>query len=985
MTEQFRVSQRPQMRDQSGPVRHTVQAQPGNYMSAMPSGGEAESLMRGLASLNPALQQYGAVQQQQALAEAEETNRKVALEGTAAAQHVEVPRDALTGDPVLPSNVPPAYADTFLQANREALAHRVGVANKRDLAVEFNNLRNTAEGVPPGWLMQKRQEALKGITDPRAVALIGSHFSELEAQVNGELERDRMVKREESVNANLTQQAADMFTPNQTPDQMWANYPKFRGNVLANGKTHKEAAQLMFMQLHHASNQMGGAPELFDVFEQKDSEGMTLRARNPQLAQAIDTAKQHARQTRDKELMQKSEKSQAEFLMTYESDIDTVPEKVTMERIVSDMTQFGAVQSPGQAASLWARAQDSLRRKAATGQLMGAFDTGELWQHKPEVQNQIMDARMGELIEGLKISNREGNVAGVSDIAGRIMHLQSKAQSTVPFGQLQRYIKTLVTNHPGENASTSFKAAAVLYKAMSVSPEYRNDYFDEDTRKVLEGYVSATGNGTDEKAAYVQAYKAIDPAARKAAEDFVKTPEFQKVLKNDVVKNIEGSSWWPRWLGGNGRPESLGAVQSDAAIEIREWRTRNPFASDEDAQTHLQAWTKKNWVVDTTTSNPVKVPAGLGGQGAQEALSAHSKRVAEALKTGSRSDANWSVQYIPQGTEGLYSVVAFNGSSQQALHNVDLRTLLDNERTRKVLSKDELVALGKAREGLKSGSLPPLSMELLAKAEALGAFKPAEVSAYKAASQKQLLERLQTVPRMSLGTPSFDRLQPIERQGMTPDHNLTARTSLELMTSPMLQGHMGYAASLVTMGESVALRAYDDPAHGAGKNIGMGYNLKANEKNVVSDLKRAGVPEERIEGIRDGSVQLTPEQAKRLLMVALPRYEKQTQTVAEAAAPGLWAKMTPAQRAVMIDVAYQVGDPAKFKQAWAALAAGDQETFQKETKVFFTDRSGERKEDTRRNNLRASMLAGLSHWEASVQKYGTLPSSKLQAVALTSQ
>jgi GH24 family phage-related lysozyme (muramidase) len=218
---------------------------------------------------------------------------------------------------------------------------------------------------------------------------------------------------------------------------------------------------------------------------------------------------------------------------------------------------------------------------------------------------------------------------------------------------------------------------------------------------------------------------------------------------------------------------------------------------------------------------------------------------------------------------------------------------------------------------------------------------------------------------------------------MKTDNVLTARVARELMTAPLTSPtghHEGLAAALITMGESVALQAYDDPAQGAGKNIGMGYNLQANAKTVRSDLKRALVPEERIDQVLAGEVQLTPEQAKRLLMVAMPRYEKQVQEVAEATSPGLWARMKPVQKAVMVDVAWQVGSTEKFKKAWEAVAANDMEKFTEETKVTYVDRSGTRREDKRRNDLRASMLAGIPHWEALVDKYESLPANKLAAL-----
>ncbi|NQF32481.1 hypothetical protein, partial [Escherichia coli] len=116
--------------------------------------------------------------------------------------------------------------------------------------------------------------------------------------------------------------------------------------------------------------------------------------------------------------------------------------------------------------------------------------------------------------------------------------------------------------------------------------------------------------------------------------------------------------------------------------------------------------------------------------------------------------------------------------------------------------------------------------------------------------------------------------------------------------------HVPLSASLITMGEAVMLTAYDDPARGAGKNIGMGYNLSANKDNATADLARAGVPKERVQDVIEGRASLTQKQAERLLLVALPRYEKSVKDTAEGTSPGLWERMSSTQKAVMVDVAW---------------------------------------------------------------------------------
>ena len=312
---------------------------------------------------------------------------------------------------------------------------------------------------------------------------------------------------------------------------------------------------------------------------------------------------------------------------------------------------------------------------------------------------------------------------------------------------------------------------------------------------------------------------------------------------------------------------------------------------------------------------------------------------------------------------------------------MNLQQLVTDTAASKVLTPEDKASLGAMRDGMRTGNVPVMDPKVLAKAEAVGALKPAEIKAYRDQANATFLERLKSIPEMSFGKPFVSN-----PDNMRMDNTLTGRVANELMTGPMTAAgsqHMSYAASLTTLGEGVKLSRYSDPAAGAGDNIGMGYNLKANAATANEDLRRAGVPADVVQQVLDGKAELTTDQAKRLLMVSLPRYEKSARDTAEATSPGLWAKMLPQQKAVMIDVAYQVGSTDQFKKAWGALARGDATAFADATKVTYVDKSGTRKEDTRRNGLRATMLGGLGMWDQAMSKYAALPSTKLAANTLT--
>jgi GH24 family phage-related lysozyme (muramidase) len=119
--------------------------------------------------------------------------------------------------------------------------------------------------------------------------------------------------------------------------------------------------------------------------------------------------------------------------------------------------------------------------------------------------------------------------------------------------------------------------------------------------------------------------------------------------------------------------------------------------------------------------------------------------------------------------------------------------------------------------------------------------------------------------------------------------------------------------------------------------------------------------------VQAGKASLTPDQVKALTKLTVKRFEPQVINAANAAKPGLWDTLTPQQKAVMLDVAYQTGDPGSYTKAWAALAAGDNKAFQAELKTSFTNQKGERVEDTRALDLRSSLLLGPSAWKARLQ------------------
>ncbi|PIM50806.1 hypothetical protein CS062_23050 [Roseateles chitinivorans] len=316
----------------------------------------------------------------------------------------------------------------------------------------------------------------------------------------------------------------------------------------------------------------------------------------------------------------------------------------------------------------------------------------------------------------------------------------------------------------------------------------------------------------------------------------------------------------------------------------------------------------------------------------------------------------------------------WTGTRQKSVGQANLQDIVNWHRGVSTLTQQEGSQLTEVRNALRAGKeIPQVDPALMAKGRSVGFFKDAELAAAQKANREQVMARLRLVPDFGYGKPANNTSPLPLNPNVKVDPKTTSSVALQLAASPVTgKGfeHVGLAGSLIAMREGVSLTAYPDPNPSAGMNIGAGYNLKANAANVNQDLKRAGVPEDRVEDVKAGRASLTPDQAKRLIEVAAPRYETLARRSAEETAPGLWGRMTPQQRAVMVDIAYQVGDPAQFKKAWAALAAGKTQEFSDETRVFYRNKAGEMVEDARARDLRASMLAGIADWDTRINLMG---------------
>jgi GH24 family phage-related lysozyme (muramidase) len=986
--------------NQRGPILDRVAAGQQNWGIRAPAANpEVEGLIRGLATLNPALERYGASQQNLEQAQTEAQRAEVSALAQQQADALDMQGKSaieFAGNPT-PAQVPPALGKHYREVFSKALGEREGIKAKDQGIAAYNEAKDKPDFNVDTFLGEYRAKALGGLEGvPILAAQVGNQVNTFEVQVRADAQRQAMLRHTETRNATVAQTFTDELRPDLPADALFQTYTqKLLPQAEGLGMSKKEGAQLLLQRLSTMSEKMGGNPAVFDIFERKDAEGLSLASRNPELSTAIQAARKHAQALSESRLKADSQERNFLTMAELEKQLKADPASITLDVIRANMGPAAPFATHDEAFAYWNKAQKAAEEQLGTAQLQSAYDNKQMYLLSPADQKKVMEANLGPYAAKMADAASKGDVASVTTLAENIMRAQSAVGAKEPLQALEQFINTTVTSMPGKAPSPAFEAAAAMYRAYSADPAFRDVYFKGDAAEVMRSYVSGAVGG-DKQAAYESAYLSISPESRARAAKLVDTPEFKKKL-TDITKAIQGSSWWPQWLGGSGRPDNAGGVELAALPAVRDYVTKNPGATAEDAKDFASDWVNKNFVHDVAGNVAIQVPPGLAGKLTQEALSAYTKRVGDEFRAG-RSEhdrADWKVSYEPRGDLGDFAVVMRKGAAEARLGHKTLQEMRADFRADSSLtSPEERAGIAAIRKQLASGAVEPAFLAsqapLLAKIRRLGldGFGPAEFKRLDAARDAEMLARVRSIPMVALGPVDSSNLQFIPQRGAKVDNKLTAQTAAGFMTQAVSSvGGLStsLAGSLITMAEGTVLQAYPDPAKDAGNNIGMGYNLKANAGNASGDLKRAGVPEDRIQDVIDGKAQLTQDQARRLLLVAMPRYEGKARDAAEAAQPGLWARMSPNQQAVMTDIAYSVGSADQFKKAWAAIAAGDAEAFKANVMTTYVNKAGERVQDTRRFNLRAAMLAGTPRWNAEVSKFGGFPSNQMDAIALNSQ
>lgn len=992
MPETIRTTGRPPLPRQQGLPQDAVVAQSHDYLGGLPSAdGELHGLLRGLASFDPALAGYTQDAQQKAHKDAQQAKADDLIKGRAAGQTADSPMSFLTGGgQVDQRDVPDATGSPeFVHGFQESAAHRAGMKIKLDAIHDWDSKRNDPAFDPASWMNELRQKSLAGMP-PRAQAIIGEHLTALDGQITGEYEKAQSARRDQAniENTQVIVRNAVGNTPH--PDELPMAFLVAKAQ-LGTQVAPKAIVDSFVTAVVAQSDRMGGMPELLAGLTTPGKDGKSILDGHPEMANHVRVAEHQALEMRSKAIAAAALPINERTALLREHAIKSGDslEQYGAEWIISQTGPNGLYKTPSEVSAAYGQYYDAMLKKNALGDGLALAASGTLFRAEGGVANKVLDKIGAPGMARLVAAMQRGDQGAADAESLALVKLVSGTRTGAVWDQLKGLIDSHATTVPSDKGpDPAFLAMASLHKAMESSPLFTDKYFPDKIGKVFSAFNNAS-QGTDKLAAYKAAYQSIDPATIDAEKKLTESPTWKAWEAEKRAKLVGGVGIVGKYIpfiGSWFRPDEHRNVSSAMDGAARQFLLANPSATDKQVMDWGGKWVTRNFAYDKTTNQAVKVPEDIGGERASDAISSFTSDIYDAIK---KTHPDWVPTLTPQGTGGSYRVTLFNGMAQQALPDITLDNILKAHTSKTSALDSDRASFGAMQKALRAGQpLPEVDPKVIAKGAMLGILPEGAARGYHQRELDKLDAAIKGIPAMGLGDFHDAPILPVPKVGTTVDHRMTSQVVKEFMTPGEMQRGMvplaRMTAALITAGEGVASKPYQDPRREAGTNIGMGYNLKANAATVDMDLAAAGVSPGDAAGVKAGTRALTVEQSKALLLAVVPRYTELAQKAADKALPGLWSKMTNQQRAVMTDIGYQTGNPAQFAKALQSLAKGDTAAWQQETKVFYrkTD-GGPLIEDATRTGHRAAFLAGQGIFQARVGQLATIPSNALQALATT--
>ncbi|KWF92303.1 hypothetical protein WL95_19050 [Burkholderia cepacia] len=920
-------------------------------------------LITGLQTFNPALQEYVNLENQKDATQAFKA-------GTSAGQLSDAGLiDAQTGGIKVPppsadSRVDPAFNDTFAQGYRNAVGLKIGNQVQTDILSAYQEHKNQDGFDPEKFLHEQVAQHTAGLTDPAIVDQVSKSVATTADSVRKDFAQVQFQRLKETAFGNFSAVADGVLDPTKSLQQMWDGVQQtlepMRGQM--GMMTRPEMADMLLDKINNLSSQAGGRPELFDLFTQfKDPHtGLTLQQMNPKI-QSEATRLQHRALEEQNQRIEQAQ--QTDFFKRTVADEEAASQgkQPDINDFVNRIGPLNQFKSASAALGEYRRLQSMADAAQQNVQAVQSVGSGTAWAldkkdaqaaldtvQQPDV-NTLMQVASGKVGgDPSQIPQVQQAIKSIVDITGR------SGRSDIANSKLKALIDGTVNAVPPKDGtpSSQFKLAAALYAGMP--DQIRSLYFDEKASNVFGSYVQQRSSGVDDSQAYHSSYQTVSPEAQKMAKEITSDPQW----KAKVAKEVSGLTTGllqRLWIVGRlfgGEPQNEEATSAWARLQLHDYYMRNPTASSDQAKTWIQQQVQTNFVYDPVNKVDLQVPPNQANDQTQEAVTAFLEKARD--KYG--EDVSPGLIY---GKDGKYALSAFiNGAPVHKLEDVTFDQIIKQHSYSKLLSPDERGAMAALKQKLGNGTAT--SQDLIDNSELLA--KATNLNQISDVTRGQIMKVRDGAFTGALGNVFNFPTMPTSFAGLSGSRLTGQGSKMQIKQADQFLGSANWSASLIAMGEGLVLKATPDPNPKAGNNIGYGYNLNANAGTIGEDFRRAGIPATSIDGIKNGSVQITPEQAARLLEVSVPRYEERARQAVESVNPGLWTMINKNQKAALTDVAYQVGDVGQFHKAIGALARKDIAGFNDALKVTYLDKDGNRREDQRRNNLRSLMINGISAW-----------------------
>ncbi|HIH2750054.1 TPA: hypothetical protein ACYLN4_005854 [Burkholderia lata] len=942
-------------------------------------------LLTGLQAFNPALQEYVNLENQKDATQAFKA-------GTSAGQLSDAGLiDAQTGGIKVPppsadSRVDPAFNDTFAQGYRNAVGLKIGNQVQTDILSAYQEAKNQDGFDPEKFLHEQVSQHTAGLTDPAIVDQVSKSVATTADSVRKDFAQVQFQRLKETAFGNFSAVADGVLDPTKSLQQMWDGVQQtlepMRGQM--GMMTRPEMADMLLDKINNLSSQAGGRPELFDLFTQfKDPHtGLTLQQMNPKI-QSEATRLQHRALEEQNQRIEQAQ--QTDFFKRTVADEEAASQgkQPDINDFVNRIGPLNQFKSASAALGEYRRLQSMADSALQNRQAMYAVSTGTAWALDKKDAQAALDAVQEPAVQaltGAASSMQAGDFSRnpvVQQALSAIIHSTSQSgRSDLANSKLKGLIDGTVNAEPprGGEPSAQFNIAAALYGGLP--DQIRSLYFDEKAATVFDSYYRDRSTGISPADAMQSAYRAISPEAVKAAKEITSDQQWKQRVAS-TVSNLTTSrlQHWPivGWIAsaaGYGAAVNEQAVDTWAQLELQRYYQRNPNATQDQADQYITGRVRSNFVYDQTNRINVQVPDGQASDAAKDAINSYLEKAREKYGVpdeqgfvsrkvtgllGIPPDAHESVGLV-YSKDSNYQLVRFvNGAPVHKLEDVTFGQIMAQAASQKLLSNDERAAMSTLYTKLvkdRTATTQDLvdNAEVLAKATNLKQINDLMRERINAVREGAFEAGIKNLVQFPVSQASFAGLSGSRLTGQG--------SKIQVNQAGSFLGGGNFSAALTAMGEGLVLKATPDPNPKAGNNIGYGYNLNANAGTIAEDFRRAGIPATSIDGIKNGSVQITPEQAARLLEVSLPRYEARAKQAVDAVDPNLWSALSMPQKAALTDVSYQVGDVGQFHKALGALARKDIAGFNDALNVTYLDKDGNRREDVRRNNLRALMVSG---------------------------